>query len=65
MPEGDTVFRTAKLLDDALGGRILTGCDIRVPRFATVDLSGQRVEGVIARGSIFSFAWAEPAFTRI
>ncbi|RIU32165.1 Fpg/Nei family DNA glycosylase [Mycobacteroides abscessus] len=50
MPEGDTVFRTAKLLDDALGGRILTGCDIRVPRFATVDLSGQRVEGVIARG---------------
>ncbi|WP_078314714.1 endonuclease VIII Nei2 [Mycobacterium sp. D16Q16] len=50
MPEGDTVFRTARRLADALTGRVLTGCDIRVPRFATVDLSGERVDGVVARG---------------
>lgn len=50
MPEGDTVFRTAQRLADALTGRVLTGCDIRVPRFATVDLSGESVDGVVARG---------------
>ncbi|OAT68955.1 DNA glycosylase [Mycobacteroides immunogenum] len=50
MPEGDTVFRTAELLADALTSRVLTGCDIRVPRFATVDLSGERVDGVVAHG---------------
>jgi endonuclease-8 len=50
MPEGDTVFRTAGALRDALVGRTLTGCDIRVPRYATVDLSGQTVDEVISRG---------------
>jgi endonuclease-8 len=50
MPEGDTVFRTAAALRDALVGRTLTGCDIRVPRYATVDLSGQTVDEVISRG---------------
>ncbi|MGH3954328.1 endonuclease VIII Nei2 [Mycobacteroides salmoniphilum] len=50
MPEGDTVFRTAQRLADALTGRVLTGCDIRVPRFATVDLTGERVDDVVARG---------------
>jgi len=50
MPEGDTVFRTAATLREALAGRTLTGCDIRVPRYATVDLSGQVVDEVITRG---------------
>ena len=50
MPEGDTVFRTATLLRDALVGRALTRCDVRVPRYATVDLSGQQVDEVISRG---------------
>jgi endonuclease-8 len=50
MPEGDTVFRTAAALRDALVGRTLTRCDIRVPRYATVDLSGQTVDEVISRG---------------
>ncbi|GAA4384627.1 DNA-formamidopyrimidine glycosylase family protein [Tsukamurella soli] len=50
MPEGDTVFRTAQRLDAALAGRVLTGCDLRVPRYATVDLSGRRVDGVVSRG---------------
>ncbi|MDJ0339562.1 DNA-formamidopyrimidine glycosylase family protein [Cryobacterium sp. PH31-O1] len=50
MPEGDTVYRTARTLDQALHGSILTGCDIRVPAFATVDLTGQTVHEVISRG---------------
>lgn len=50
MPEGDTVFRTAAALRDALVGRTLTRCDIRVPRYATVDLSGNPVDEVLSRG---------------
>jgi endonuclease-8 len=50
MPEGDTVFRTAATLRDALAGRTLTGCDIRVPRYAEVDLSGHVVDEVLSRG---------------
>ncbi|BBX06453.1 endonuclease VIII Nei2 [Mycolicibacterium aichiense] len=50
MPEGDTVFRTAANLREALVGRTLTRCDIRVPRYATVDLAGQTVDEVISRG---------------
>ena len=50
MPEGDTVYRTAVNLDAALAGGELIRCDIRVPVFATVDLTGDVVEGVVSRG---------------
>lgn len=50
MPEGDTVFRAAAALREALVGKMLTRCDIRVPRYATVDLSGQAVDEVLSRG---------------
>lgn len=50
MPEGDTVFRTAATLREALVGTTLTRCDIRVPRYATVDLSGRVVDEVLSRG---------------
>lgn len=50
MPEGDTVWHTAAVLRDALAGKALTRCDIRVPRYATVDLTGQVVDEVISRG---------------
>jgi endonuclease VIII len=50
MPEGDTVFRTAEALRTALVGRMLTRCDVRVPRYATVDLSGHVVDEVCSRG---------------
>ena len=42
MPEGDTVWKTAQLQHAALAGAVLTGCDIRVPKFATVDLTEER-----------------------
>jgi endonuclease-8 len=50
MPEGDTVWHTAAMLRDALAGKTLTRCDIRVPRYATVDLAGRVVDEVISRG---------------
>ena len=36
--------------DEPLAGHTLTRCDIRVPRFATVDLTGHGVDEVISRG---------------
>jgi endonuclease-8 len=50
MPEGDTVHRAARRLHGALAGRTVTASDVRVPRFATVDLAGETVENVQARG---------------
>ena len=50
MPEGDTVWHTAEVLRQHLAGRTLTRCDVRVPRFATVDLTGQSVDEVLSRG---------------
>lgn len=50
MPEGDTVWKTAHTQTAALAGRVLERTDFRVPRFATVDLSGETVLAVVARG---------------
>lgn len=50
MPEGDTVWRTAHHLHEALAGRELTRTDFRVPAFATVDLSGEVVDEVVSHG---------------
>lgn len=50
MPEGDTVFLAATRLNAALADSVLTKTDFRVPRLATVDLSGRRIRGVVARG---------------
>ncbi|MFE7779119.1 Fpg/Nei family DNA glycosylase [Streptomyces sp. NPDC057445] len=50
MPEGDTVWLTARKLHDALAGRTLTVSDLRVPRFATADLTGRDVLDVRSRG---------------
>lgn len=50
MPEGDTVYLAARTLNEALAGRMLELCDIRVPRYATVDLSGATIDDVVSRG---------------
>lgn len=50
MPEGDTVFRTARRLHEALAGQTVTRFDLRVPRSATADLTGQLVHDVTPRG---------------
>ncbi|MEZ3159042.1 DNA-formamidopyrimidine glycosylase family protein [Microbacterium sp. BWT-B31] len=50
MPEGDTVHRTARRLDDALAGGTVTRFDLRVPQAATAEATGEVVHGVVARG---------------
>jgi endonuclease-8 len=50
VPEGDLVWYTARRLRQALAGRVLNRSDFRVPRYATVDLTGQTVTEAVARG---------------
>ena len=50
MPEGDTVYRAARLLDRSLSGQRLVASDFRVPRFATVDLAGATVVETVSQG---------------
>lgn len=50
MPEGDTVFRTARRLHQALAGQALTVCDLRWGDAATLDLTGRDTLAVVARG---------------
>jgi endonuclease VIII len=50
VPEGDTIYQAARRLREALAGTVLTRCDIRVPKYATVDLTGEPVHDVISRG---------------
>ncbi|MER6127155.1 DNA-formamidopyrimidine glycosylase family protein [Streptomyces sp. NPDC001795] len=50
MPEGDTVHQVAKRLHGALAGKVLTRSDLRVPRYATADLTGRTVLDVTPRG---------------
>ncbi|MFE7859497.1 Fpg/Nei family DNA glycosylase [Streptomyces sp. NPDC057403] len=50
MPEGDTVWQAAKRLHTALAGEPLTRSDLRVPKYATADLTGRTVLDVTARG---------------
>ncbi|MEI2765676.1 MAG: DNA-formamidopyrimidine glycosylase family protein [Dermatophilaceae bacterium] len=50
MPEGDTVWRTAARLHEALAGQVLTVADLRWPGVATVELTGARTLQVRARG---------------
>lgn len=50
MPEGDTVFRAAHRLHQALAGKTLSRTDFRIPSLATKDLSGATVERAYAAG---------------
>jgi endonuclease-8 len=50
VPEGDTVWLSAKRMHEALAGRVLTVTDFRVPQHATADFVGRRVLDVTPRG---------------
>jgi endonuclease-8 len=50
MPEGDTVWNTAHMLQRALAGEIVRHSDFRVPALATVDLAGWTVSESVSRG---------------
>ncbi|MGQ4388043.1 DNA-formamidopyrimidine glycosylase family protein [Streptomyces sp. SAS_270] len=50
MPEGDTVWQAARRLHIALAGKVLIRSDLRVPKYATADLTGRTVLDVTPRG---------------
>ncbi len=50
MPEGDTVYLSARQLHRALAGQILLTSDFRMPQLATADLTGRTVLDVTPRG---------------
>ncbi|MGC4793759.1 DNA-formamidopyrimidine glycosylase family protein [Micromonospora saelicesensis] len=50
MPEGDTVWNTARVLHRALAGARITGSDFRVPQLATTDLTDWTVRESASRG---------------
>ena len=60
MPEGDTVWNTARLLHRALAGTRLTGADLRVPALATTDLTGWSVRESASRGKHLLLRLASP-----
>ncbi|HET9517654.1 MAG TPA: zinc finger domain-containing protein [Actinoplanes sp.] len=61
MPEGDTVWNTARMLHRALGGGRLTRSDLRVPQLATVDLVGCTVLESASRGKHLLLRLETPA----
>ena len=50
MPEGNTVWLTARTLRSTLAGHVLTHAEIRLAEFTTTDLVGQHVVDVVPRG---------------
>ncbi len=60
MPEGDTVWNTARALHRALAGERLTGSDFRVPKLATTDLTGWTVLESASRGKHLLLRLAAP-----
>jgi len=50
VPEGDTVWRTARRLHQALAGEVVTLSDLRFPSVATTDLRGATTTEVVSRG---------------
>ena len=66
MPEGDTLFRTARTLDRALAGRVVTGFTTVFAALTRVDadapISGRTVERVFARGKHLLMAFGGDLF---
>jgi endonuclease-8 len=63
VPEGDTVWNTARVLQRALAGARLTGSDFRVPQLAGIDLTGWTVRESASRGKHLLLRLTAPAGT--
>jgi endonuclease-8 len=61
MPEGDTVWNTARVLERALTGGVLSRSDFRVPQLATKDLAGWTVRESASRGKHLLLRLTGPA----
>jgi endonuclease VIII len=55
VPEGDTVYLAAQRLNAALSGKTIVRSEFRIPRYATVNLSGRRIETVRPAGKHIFF----------
>jgi endonuclease-8 len=60
MPEGDTVWNTARVIERALTGGTVTRSDFRVPQLATKDLSGWTVHESASRGKHLLLRLTDP-----
>jgi endonuclease-8 len=65
MPEGDTVWNTARVLDRALAGSVIRTSDLRVPSLATVELTKWRVRGCASRGKHLLLRLSAPGDGRL
>lgn len=50
MPEGDTILRTARTLEKAIGGQVIARVFSGMPTIALGPIVGQRIEAVAAQG---------------
>lgn len=50
MPEGDTIFRIARTLDEALAGKVVTRFETVLPKLERGSIKGRTVEGVRSVG---------------
>jgi len=50
MPEGDTVWRTARRLHEALHEEVISSADLRWPGLSTAELRGRHTLEVVSRG---------------
>ena len=68
MPEGDTVFRTARTLHRALAGAQLTAFETRLPQLLSLPvrggLPGRQISTVEARGKHILFAFGQDLILR-
>lgn len=68
MPEGDTIFRIARTLNQALGGKVVKRFETALPRLACVDdqtpIGGRTVEGVTASGKHLIIEFSGDLFLR-
>lgn len=64
VPEGDTVWNTARVLHQRLADARLTGSDFRVPHLATADLTGWTVVESTSRGKHLLLRLVDPGGIR-
>jgi endonuclease-8 len=68
MPEGDTIFRAARTLQQALAGKLVTRFDTALPKLARVDdqtpVAGRRIERVEAAGKNLIMVFSGDLFLR-
>ena len=68
MPEGDTIFRTARTLQQALAGKVVKRFETVLPKLARVDdqtpIAGRSVERVESQGKHLLIAFSGDLFLR-